>query len=431
MQVAFINLGNGKSSFLYAGARGAGEPLLVMTDNPAPVSGVIGIDADLRSYNQTNDLNELEEYIKQNSGRQFVFNITTDPERGKQWLDRITPILKKHKVKPAFFLPQSPNPYAADFAEYGTVIIGDYYMGIGGVKFFRDNAFINAKLKESLRAAIIGDQELGRALLPKLSLGRRVIGESPISLALLPTNAILHTVGILAHTGAILIPGRELNYSTTGEYFNYLDKEIAGASREDIISRVGKSLQGIIFYNQMPAVGPNIIMPEISRLVSKMRKKLISANYMKGSDLDSAESYIEEHLMEKYWHRFQKKYNYRPDEVDFARFVNSNEPYLNKSIQVPTKPDGTINTGHRFFKEELPTMAMLYRLGKALGMPEEELKPIKLVIELNQKLCGKEYLAQSGDLSKDSPSWLRGLTMPAQFVEFFNITGKNANVSAA
>ena len=65
-------------------------------------------------------------------------------------------------------------------------------------------------------------------------------------------------------------------------------------------------------------------------------------------------------------------------------------------------------------------MAMLYKLGKCLGMSETELEPIELVTKLNQQLGKKEYLTHTNELGRDAPQYLQGLTSPAAFSRYYD-----------
>jgi hypothetical protein len=171
----------------------------------------------------------------------------------------------------------------------------------------------------------------------------------------------------------------------------------------------------------MPQIGADVLMHDISCEVSQIRHKLITSGLLQATEFDSHKSFIEPHLTGKYYKQFHEKTGNRASEVSFGEFINNNPPYQNPAIVIPTNPDGNLNINHRFFIEELPTMTMLYRLGSTLGMEPEA---IRLTLEFNQQLCGREYLAPEGELGKDAPDYLRNLRSPQDFARFYNVSSK-------
>lgn len=62
---------------------------------------------------------------------------------------------------------------------------------------------------------------------------------------------------------------------------------------------------------------------------------------------------------------------------------------------VPTNNDGTLNTEHRFYFEELPTLKALVNLAKSCQL---ELPTISKIIQYGEKLLGREVDVENPDL---------------------------------
>jgi hypothetical protein len=399
------------------------------------------VRGESHQYSQIQEADQLEDFIRESTlDRQLVFIVTTNPERGHEWLQRMLDPSKHRALcelvkskKALFFLPQSPNPNIKAFAEFGTVIISDYYMGAGNIShdMAGRTSYAHAGVKENCRYAVVpateANIEFAKSIMPALTFKKKLHRDlDPIQLALLPTNAILHSVGVACHIASSLIDigvVREdaLEAKTSQEFFLALHE---GVGRRNIQNLVGRSLEGKSFYREMPQIGPNIIMDDISRLVTKIRTLMMDRGYMPASTIDAigadgrSQAHMFHHLRGKYRKQYQKSTGNDPFQISFAEFVNNNPPYQN--INFITNKEGRIDTGHRFFIEEIPTLLMLYKLGKSLEIDSKELSPLKLLIQFNQRVAQKRYLDSNNNLGSDAPAYLADLKKPEDFSALFN-----------
>ncbi len=443
--IALVCLGRGKSAYFLVSHIQPDIPILVATQHPVDTDKIRGLNGEDHPYAQVDSINTILQFLEQHPDRQAVFTVTTYPARGKEWLDMLFSPSTKNlydsiKPRPIFFLPQSPNPYIGAFAAVGTVIIADYFQGIGSAEHDLSSRISHGKfgVKEVTRFSIVGGDKISRQqaerIIPLLTLSQKTVKhETPLELALLPTNALLHTAGIAAHiAGALVQKGRLspniMQAKTTQEFFEPLNA--LGLDGGALIAALGYSLKGRGFYREMPPVGPDIIMHEMSQAALKVRAVLIDRKLMPRSDLDDAGgAHIFHHLREKYALQFKESRKQDAHEVPFSEFVNTNPPYQNRMIAFPTDPSGEINIEHRFFHEELPTLTALLQLSEALKLSKNDLEPTRFVTDFNQTLCGKRYIKADGTLGEDAPAYLRELRTPTQFADFLNGAGKGQVVS--
>lgn len=421
-----ICLGFGKSAGFYAAATPSQTPFLIITDHAnLRVTAFRNMwdEAEIHPLSQSDNVASLHQIVKSASNDEVIlFIATTYPERFGEWCKRITSdsnlmkLMLEKKQHILFYLPHSPNHAADNFLKNFTVIRCDYYQGIGGIGLNSNGIFeVTAGTKEKILLAEENIEQLaGRGkideILRHLTLNQEVRhGYSAEQIDLLPTNAILHLAGITAHVTEVLVEknilSREiLDAKSSQEFFVQLRSGLRNNSQiqeRGIFRVVGDSLKNKGFYRQMPEVGPNILMDEISTVIDETRRKLIQKGKLQPSDLDHIQSdgrsaaHIFHHLHSKYsntyaaqnrpnspeWFGFDGASEMQDIKMNFAHFVNHNPPYQNPQITVPTNPDGTLNVGHRFFIEEIPTLRGILKLAKEYKIPEEKLSAVKDVID--------------------------------------------------
>lgn len=423
--IALVCLGSGKSAYFFISNIHPDVPALIVTEHKVATDKIKGAWEKDHSYQQTDSAEGIKTFLENNPTRKPVFILTTNPQRGNEWIEKLSGPLNKDlnelmKEREAiFFIPQSPNPYVGNFAKLGTVIIGDYFQGIGSAH--HDDGLSSGKFgtKELIRYNIISadeaSKEKAREIIPYITLNQKTIEhKTAFELALLPTNPFLHTVGVACHIAEV-VDSSILSSKTTEEFFEKLN------SKKFDKETLGDSLKGKGFYRTMPQFGPDVIMRDLSNTVVKIRIELEKRNLLITSDLDENNgAHIFNHLDEKYSKQFKEVTGKSSTSVDFGKFINDNPPYQNPNIVFPTGPDGKINTNHRFFTEELPTMTMIYSLGKTLKLADKELQSLRSVIEFNQSLAGKEFIRENGELGKDAPDYLRKCRTPQQFSDLAN-----------
>lgn len=419
---AFVAIGGGKSAYFYAGACGCAKAdFFILTNHPSQSTQVQSMwdEASFNSITQGSVENLRGNLCKLPPNKLIIFIATTYPRRFEEWLQKIfadvelARFFQDRRKDILFFLPHSPNDAVQFLRSQGqALIVGDYYLGIGGAEHDErtKTSYIKAQVKEESLMALENCDDFivqhGRGnfqnILRNLSLNQGLKSFYNVEqLSLLPTNAILHLAGIaafvtqnLAEKG--LVGDDILLCEKSDEFFGKLQ---AATSFQNLASLVGTGLQGKKFYRDMPRIGPDILMKEISSLVCKIRKALIAKGILQITDLDldSANGlptgHIFNHLREKYKENFYRTNVVNAWEVSFGEFVNANPPYQNPAIIFPTNKDGTIDVKHRFFCEELPTFKVLQDIAQALEFSKEETAPLDLCIDFVEKLIlDKEIL---------------------------------------
>ncbi len=358
---------------------------------------------------------------------------TTHPARFQELLQKAETAGVRFPKNTLFYLPHAPNPAVHWLVARGyTVLIADYFTGIGAPVTQGNCASVRGSMgvkEEALMtvlnaASFPGGQllELARSAVPHL-IGHtrcRWVG-TYAALALLPTNAILHVAGVLAHVAEALVKSGNfgsdpiLQVSTAQEFLTVFHARGLNCQRDIAQSSdVAHCLEGKGFYREMPAVGPDVLMLEISRIVGRIRSKLGLGN--DGADIRS-------HLLAKYRNSFNEVYPGQADQVPFSAFINRNPSYQNPAIVFPIVPGaGVLNTAHRFFGEELPTFVMLHQLSLHLRLPKGDSGTLLGVIQIAQAIAGKVYVNPDGTVGPDAPvdmhplctlaDWKRYLLIP-------------------
>jgi hypothetical protein len=374
------------------------------------------------NFPQTQDIEIVSKFVASGIGRKIptAIVITTNPERGKWWLYQLlsnknfSKILRENPSLVNFVLPQSPNPFLENFEKTGCPVVQfDYYPGIGGVKHNVDGtAQVMAGIKENTNYVIKTSEVLTpehgsnlRAIINCLSGNQEIREFSDVSQINLPTNALLHTVGIVVHIAEELVKKGVIDASileakTSQEFFIQLNSALEGKASEEINLLLASSLAGKGFYRHMPQVGPNVLMMEMGDVVCAIRQKLIENNKMTSSSLDEVgvdgirnASHISNHLKEKYAKQYAAANGKDPYSVSFGEFINNNPPYQNPGIVFPTTADGSINTTHRFFTEELLTLKTIQRQGSELGISEEQMMVFSAVTGFCEDLQSRRDLS--------------------------------------
>jgi len=426
-----VCLGNGKSSFFFVSHTPQTTQSLVLTENQSPSTHVLSKNQDRFIHRpQTEDIDSVNKFILDGieQSKPTAIVATTHPERGKNWLDKL---LSNHDFKSmidenpgliSFILPQSPNPFVEDFKKTGCpVVVFDYYPGIGGVKHGGNGiAEVVAGVKENTNYVVLNSEKLTTQQKENLNYTVRCLAgnkeirefEHPSQISL-PTNAFLHTIGIVVHITEELVKkgevdGSILSAKTSKEFFDQLDSALVGKTPKDINLLLADSLVGKGFYRQMPQVGPNVLMMEMGDIVCQIRDESIKRGEMIASPIDEQApdgrnmSHISNHLRGKYAEQFLRITGEDPNSISLGRFINFNPPYQNKAIVIPTNPDGSINTNHRFFTEELPTLKSILEQGSRLGISKKEMEIFNRVINF----C--ERLNQTSEIESPSATRLQG-----------------------
>jgi len=335
---AILCLGEGKSRFFFTSLMPEATPVLALTNHPSPSSKI----ESYRDKGKTTDLKSTSNVLK---AKKFVLDritkglpteivVTTDPERGKYWLDQLFKDKELEKICAgsglvSFVLPQSPNSFVEDFVNTGCPVVQlDYYPGIGGVIHGEDGvARVKAGIKENTNYVIrtkpgvslsqnrahldevtkclCGDQEI-----------RRLEETAQINL---PTNALLHTVGIVVHVVEELVKKGKIDASilevgSAKDFFTELNRTLGNKSAQEINELLDGALWGKGFYKCMPKVGPDVLMKEMGNVVCEIRRREILNGKMKDSFLDEKveaaelkESHIFRHLTGKYERQYEAK----------------------------------------------------------------------------------------------------------------------------
>jgi hypothetical protein len=409
-------LGSGKSSFFFSSLTTSTTKVLILTNHPSPSNYVLSYSRDrVINFPQTQDIESASQFVASGIGRkiQTAIVITTNPERGKWWLGQLlsnknfSKILRENPSLINFILPQSPNPFLEYFEKTGCPVVQfDYYPGTGGVKHGEDGtAQVVAGMKENTNYVVKKSEVLTLeqrnnlgAVINCLSGNQKAIEFNNIRQISLPTNAFLHTVGIVVHIAEELVKKGVIDASilkakTSQESFATLNSGLEGKPPKEINLLLADSLAGKGFYRQMPHVGPNVLMMEMGNTVCAIRQKLIENNKMPHSFLDEvgadgihSASHISNHLKEKYAKQYAAANGKDPYSVSFGEFINNNPPYQNPGLVFPTTLDGTINTAHRFFTEDLPTLKEIQQQGSELRIPEEQMRVFSDVIGFCKRL---------------------------------------------
>lgn len=411
-----VFLGNGKSSAFFSSHTPETTKSVVLTNHPSQSNRVLSYAKDrVIDLPQITDINLVKQFILNGikEGKPTAIVVTTNPERGKNWLDKLlsdadfAATIRQNPSLISFVLPQSPNPFLKDFtATECPVVQLDYYPGIGGVKQGDDGIVqVMAGVKENTNYVVRNSEALTseqkenlRAIVKCLCSNKEIREFTHPSQINLPTNAFLHTVGIVVHIAEELvkkgvIDDSILSAKTSKEFFDKLHSALACKTSVEINSLLSNSLVGKGFYRQMPQVGPNVLMMEMGDIVCAIREESIKLGEMpvspidqKGADGVRNMSHISNHLREKYAKQYRQRNDKDAYSVSLGEFINCNPPYQNPAIVIPTNPDGTINTNHRFFTEELPTLKNIKQQGSNLGIPEEQMEVFSHVINFCESL---------------------------------------------
>lgn len=399
-------IGNGNASAYIGSVKPENTPILVLTDHPTNSNKIRSQwgYSDM-PYNQTKDIVVVEKYLKDARirGKSVAIVVTTYPEKGKEWLNillyrnqEVGKLITEYRDSIVYVLPHSPNPYHSDFTKTGSPVIQfDYFSGAGTTAIDNNGVTIgNFGVKENTMYAISYTQDTSSESIDKLDIlvqhltanqnHKKVLVQE---LDMLPTNAVLHATGMLAHIAKALVDEglvdtKTLNARTPEDFFVGLNYAVKVHSPERF-REAFKRLVNISFYSHMPEVGPNVLMEAVGSLVIKVRDALVKSNKMTQSILDIMDigkkyptSHPAGHLISKYEGEWKKANGKDPNHVgvSLAEFINKNPAYQNPSMVFPMNADGTINTKHRFFQEDIPTLEDLYSRGKEQkGLPPEEL----------------------------------------------------------
>ena len=406
-----VFLGCGKSAAFFTSLMPSGTETIILTEHPTNTDKVVSMwGYGHLPFRQTADIGVVREFITR-STIPVTIVVSTDPKRGKAWLDKL---LNDREIRVAigdknkevtFILPQTPNPYIKDFRKTRCPVVQfDFYPGIGGMRHEHGVTYVMAGIKEQTLYAIVSKELLDsrrfqniNTLVSHFAANQTCVWAPQLKqIELLPTNALLHTVGILAHIAEVFVnrglaDKTILEAKNSEEFFEKFKQVFFYISPQGIKRYLTGEMVGKGFYREMPLVGPNVIMDEVSSTIEEIRAKLISDNIMDESYLDREGLYgkykachIVNHLKGKYAEQFRQHIKKDPYQLSLGEFINQNPPYQNQMIVVPTLPDGTLNTSHRFFTEELPTLKTLLALGKQCNIPEEKLQVFENIIAMNE-----------------------------------------------
>jgi hypothetical protein len=304
-------------------------------------------------------------------------------------------------------------------------VVGDYFHGIGNAQHDPasnvSSGHFGTKglIRYIIHANTVQARQQARKVVPTLTMHQPIIEhQSLLEIILLPSNTLLHMGGVISHLACALVEKGHadpaiLTAPTIEDFFGRLHQVLKGCSREALLALLGGSLHGIGFYREMPTIGPDLLMDEMSKTVDSIRARFMACGLLPLSDLDQFHTdgrtgaHIFYHVRKKYAQQFHEGTGKAAHAVNFGTFIRENPPYQNPNIVFPTDASGRINTEHRFFHEEMPTMLMLLKLAHMVQLPDRDLLALHHVIQFNQFLCGKQYLNKDGSFGPDMPAYLQ------------------------
>jgi hypothetical protein len=386
-QVLFI--GNGNSAKFFASMLPKGTDSLILSENHGSLSHINvllwwepGKSHTIPFADSPSDTTLQNFFNSGNENNPLLVVCSTNPQRFQHWMDELINSGLSIPDTTTFVLPQSPSgsnvQHLLAINPNFTVVVFDFFPGIGKAITNPETGDVTIKMgvKDRLIVSIVNGKEDTIQVPIYLSGNKEVKTASPFDLTFLPTNALLHSCGVLSH--------------------------FAEAGKGDIKDLVN-GLTGKGFYREMPALGP-VIIEKLSQEILNL-KIALRERFNPQSSVET-DMLLDEHLKGKYIQSYEVVHGEHPEKVSLLEFINRNPYYQNPGIVFPVSNE-RINTSHRFFTEELATLVMLYKAGMMIKK-DGDMSSVKAVISLIQMMMDKVYWDFSQNIvGPDAPEYLK------------------------
>lgn len=396
--------------------------VMFLTSNPQSSTRVKRINSDqVINIIQTDSSNQANEFIVRGIAKKIptIIAVTSDVSRGKYWFDELmktklfSDLIYSNSVYINFLLPQSPNIYKDDFIKTGCpVIMFDYFPGVVAVRHDAHGiAVVEASIKENTNYVVMNSSMMREKqknnfdeTIRYLSGSKDLTEYDDPQQINIPNNSIMNIAGIISHIVGELVDKQKidpviLRASSIKEFFSILNFALVKLNR-GVFAEIADSLKDRKFYRKMPEIGPNVLMIQLSDIVTEIRQMEIKKGDYPISNLDYSGKdskfsfgHIVNHLKSKYAFQFLNSNNRNPYQISFAEFISKNPAYQNPKFVFPTDNHGFMNTKHRFFNEDLTNIVELKNKAVMLNLDQDKIEAFENVINFVESLKNQQKIA--------------------------------------
>lgn len=415
-------LGGGDSAFFLAALSMHDSSVMFLTSNPQSSTRVKRISSDQTiNFTQTDSPNHANEFIVRGIAQKIptIIAVTSDVIRGKYWFDELmktklfSDLIYSNSVYINFLLPQSPNIYKDDFIQTGCpVVMFDYFPAVVALRHEANGiAVVEASIKENtnyvvMNASLMKEKQRQNfdEIIRYLSGSKELIEYDDPQQINMPNNSIMNIAGVISHIVGELVDRQKidpmiLKINSLKDFFSMLNFALIKLNK-GIFAEIADSLKDRRFYCQMPEIGPNVLMIQLSDIVSEIRKLDIkkgsyppSSFDFRGRDSKFSFGHIVNHLKSKYAFQYMHSNNRNPYQISFAEFISKNPAYQNPKFVFPTDSNGYINTKHRFFNEDLANIIELKNKAVELNLNQEKIAIFENIINFVESLKNQQKIA--------------------------------------